>query len=214
MSVNSNLSGANSNIGKFSINLLQPELLSEKVLLTLPRVVIVWSLVLFIMIGWAAATKYTQYSLKEKLTALQYENTQYTNQLEKLTTKLAAHKVDTKLSDRLATIKLLMNNKQALHAKLTNPNKTYVTGFAGAMNDLAKLHHQDIRLETININNDNITFTGLALTPEAVPAWLAGFENSLLLSGKSFSHFKLSENEQNITEFMVSSKDQEVSSYE
>ncbi len=214
MSVNSNLSGANSNIGKFSINLLQPELLSEKVLLTLPRVVIVWSLVLFIMIGWAAATKYTQYSLKEKLTALQYENTQYTKQLETLTTKLAAHKVDTKLSDRLATIKLLMNNKQALHAKLTNPNKTYVTGFAGAMNDLAKLHHQDIRLETININNDNITFTGLALTPEAVPAWLAGFENSLLLSGKSFSHFKLSENEQNITEFMVSSKDQEVSSYE
>jgi len=79
------------------------------------------------------------------------------------------------------------------------------------MNELAQLHHQDIRLQTININNDNMTFSGLALTPEAVPAWLAGFENSLLLSGKSFSHFKLSENEQNITEFMVSSKAQEVS---
>ncbi|MBL4900179.1 MAG: hypothetical protein JKX76_11165 [Colwellia sp.] len=131
--------------------------------------------------------------------------------LASLTTQLTSRKVDSKLADKLATIKLLMSNKQALHGKLTNPNKTYVAGFATAMSELAQLHHQDIRLQTININNDNMTFSGLALTPEAVPAWLAGFENSLLLSGESFSHFKLSENEQHITEFMVSSKEREVS---
>jgi len=211
MSVNPNQSG---NIEKLTINLLQPELLPEQVLLTLPRVVSVWCLVLFIMISWAVNTNYTQQSLKGKLTVLQQENSKYTNQLSTLTTQLAARKVDSKLADKLATIKLLMSNKQALHAKLTNPNKTYVAGFAAAMDDLAKLHHQDIRLEAININNDNMTFSGLALTPEAVPAWLAGFENSVLLSGKSFSRFKLSENEQNITEFMVSSKDKEGSIHE
>ena len=215
MSVSPNLSnGVNGGEHKFSINLLRPELLPEKVLLTLPRVVIVWFLVLFVMVGWAIATNYTQHSIKEKLTVFQQENSKYTKQLETLTAKLTARKVDSMLADKLATIKLLMSNKQALHAKLTNPNKTYVAGFAAAMNDLAQLHHQGIRLETININNDNMTFTGLALTPEAVPAWLAGFENSLLLSGKSFSHFKLSENEQNIIEFVVSSKDEEVSSDE
>lgn len=63
-----------------------------------------------------------------------------------------------------------------MHEKLTNGNNTYVAGFAGAMNDLAQLHHQDIRLEVININNDDMTFSGIALSPEAVPAWLAGFE--------------------------------------
>jgi len=211
MQVNSN---QNSSVDKLNINLLQPELLPEKILLTLPRVVIVWCLVLFVMVGWAVATNYSQHSLKERLTALQQENSKYTKQMSTLTTQLAARKVDSRLADKLATIKLLMGNKQALHAKLTNPNKTYVAGFAAAMDDLAQLHHQDIRLETININNDNMTFSGLALTPEAVPAWLAGFENSLLLSGKSFSHFKLSENEQNITEFMVSSKDKGVSAHE
>jgi len=211
MSVSPNQS---SSAEKLTINLLQPELLPEEVLLTLPRVVSVWCLVLFIMIGWAVKTNYTQHSLKAKLTVLQQENSKYTNQLSTLTTQLAARKVDRKLADKLATIKLLMSNKQALHAKLTNPNKTYVAGFAAAMDDLAKLHHQDIRLEAININNDNMTFSGLALTPEAVPAWLAGFENSVLLSGKSFSRFKLSENEQNITEFMVSSKDKEGSIHE
>ena len=207
MSVNPNHSGS---VDKLTINLLQPELMPEKVLLTLPRVVSVWCLVLFIMVGWAVQTNYTQHSLKEKLSVLKQENSKYNNQLSTLTTQLAARKVDSKLADKLTTIKLLMSNKQALHAKLTNPNKTYVAGFAAAMDDLAQLHHQDIRLEAININNDNMTFTGLALTPEAVPAWLAGFENSVLLSGKSFSRFKLSENDQNITEFMVSSKDKEV----
>jgi len=207
MSVNPNHSGS---VDKLTINLLQPELMPEKVLLTLPRVVSVWCLVLFIMVGWAVQTNYTQHSLKEKLSVLKQKNSKYSNQLSTLTTQLAARKVDSKLADKLTTIKLLMSNKQALHAKLTNPNKTYVAGFAAAMDDLAQLHHQDIRLEAININNDNMTFTGLALTPEAVPEWLAGFENSVLLSGKSFSRFKLSENDQNITEFMVSSKDKEI----
>jgi len=191
---------------KNSINLLQPELLPENVLLTLPRVVMVWSLVLFVMIGWAATTYYTQQTLKTKLTALQQENNKHTKQLETLTAKLTARKVDSRLADKLTTLKLLMHNKQNLHAKLTNPNMTYVAGFSTAMGELAQLHNQNIRLKEININNDNMTFSGLALTPEAVPAWLAGFENSLLLSGKSFLHFKLSENEQGLTEFMVSSK--------
>lgn len=211
MSVNPNKGG---NIEKLNINLFQPELLPEKVLLTLPRLAIAWGVVLLIMFSWSVKIHYTQNSLKGKLTVLRQENNSSTAQLDTLTAQLAARKVDSQLTEKLATIKLLLNNKQALHANLTNPNRTYVSGFAGAMDDLAKLHHQDIRLEVIHINNDNMTFSGLALTPESVPAWLAGFENSALLSGKSFSRFKLSENKENVTEFMVSSKEIEDSTHE
>ena len=201
-------------VGKFTINLLQPELLPKKVLLTLPRAVSVCCLVLLIMLAWVAQTHYTQQSLKAQLAVLQQENLQQTSQQNTLATQLSARKVDRMLSDKLATLKLMMNAKQALHEKLTNGSNTYVAGFAGAMTDLAQLHHQDIRLVAININNDDMTFSGLALVPEAVPAWLAGFENSTLLSGESFSHFKLTENEQNLTEFMVSSKNDQVLNHE
>lgn len=215
MLANSNLSnGVNNSEHKYSINLLQPELLPEKVLLTLPRVVAVWSVLLALMVGWTVATHYTQQSLMQKLSILKQENSTYTSQLETLTAQLATRKIDSQLAERLTMIKLLMSNKNALHQKLTNPNKTYVAGFAAAMDELAQLHHKDIRLETININNNNMSFSGLALKPEAVPAWLARFENSSLLSGKSFSHFQLSENEQNMTQFMVSSKMSEVSNHE
>lgn len=208
MSANFNV---NSAANKYSINLLQPELLPEQVLITLPRVFLLWVAAFTLMLGWGIVTDFQHQSLQEKLNVLQKEKVKQDKLLADLTTQLTSRKVDSQLADKLATIKLLINNKQALHEKLTNPNKTYVAGFATAMNELAQLHHQDIRLQTININNDNMTFSGLALTPEAVPAWLAGFENSLLLSGKLFSHFKLSENEQHITEFMVSSKVTEVS---
>jgi len=208
MSANLNI---NSATHKYRINLLQPELLPEQVLLTLPRVALLWVTAFMLMLGWGVATSFQHQSIQQKLNVLQKEKVKQDKLLANLTTELTSRKIDSQLVEKLTTLKLLINNKQALHEKLTNPNKTYVAGFAIAMNELAQLHHQDIRLQTININNDNMTFSGLALTPEAVPAWLAGFENSLLLSGKSFSHFKLSENEQNITEFMVSSKAQEVS---
>lgn len=204
------MSAKNNVVNKYNINLLQPELLPEKVLLTLPKVVFLWVLAFTIMLGWGVVTEFKSQSLQAKLNVLQKEKTQQDKLLASLTTELTSRKVDSELVNKLATIKLLMTNKQALHSKLTNPNKTYTAGFAIAMTELGQLHHQDIRLQTININNDNMTFSGLALTPQAVPAWLAGFENSLLLSGKSFSHFKLLENEQHITEFTVSSKVEEV----
>lgn len=201
-----NVSSQYNHAGKLRVNLLQPELLPEKVLLTLSRVVGVWCIVLFVMVAWAAQTHYMQSTLKKNQMQLKQTNAQYTDQLNALTAKLTARKVDVLLAEKLKNLKFLMSSRQALHGELTNSNKTYVLGFSSAMDDLAKLHHQDIRLESIDINNDNMTFSGLAYTPEAVPAWLAGFENSVLLSGKSFSHFKLSENEQGITEFTVSSK--------
>jgi Tfp pilus assembly protein PilN len=206
MSANFNIEGATN---KYSINLLQPELLPKQVLMTLPRVILMWIVAFTLMLGWGVMTDFQYQKSKEKLIALQKEKAKQDELLTTLTAQLTSRKVDSKLVEKLGTIKLLINNKQVLHEKLTNPNKTYAKGFAIAMNELAELHHQDIRLQSININNDNMTFSGLALTPEAVPAWLAGFENSSLLSGKSFSHFKLSENDQHITEFTVSSKVEE-----
>ena len=207
-------SGDNDTPHKYSINLLQVELLPKKVWLTLSNVVALWLLVLAVMVGWAIVVHYNQQSITEHLAVVQQENNTNERQLKALGKQLAARKVDNLLSEKLATVKLLLNNKQALHSQLTNSAQTHVAGFAMAMDELAQLHHQDIRLNRIHINNNDMSFSGLALTPEAVPAWLAGFESSLLLSGKSFSHFSLSENEQEMTEFTVSSKVSEVANNE
>lgn len=190
---------------KLNINLLQPELYPEKPLLTLPRVAGIWLTLLLLMVCFAVVT-HIRYSKSAAI----YDNflaQQQTKQnlAHKLEMQLKNRKVSPELKQNLSTLKLVMQHKDALLSKLTNSEETFAGGFVMAMDDLSAMHHQDIRLQRIGINSKAMTFSGLALTPEAVPAWLAGFKKSRLLSGKAFLNFKLTSDEQNITEFSVSS---------
>jgi len=194
---------------KHSINLLQAEIFPEKALLTLARVVAIWIFLLFFMVIWAVVTEfnYSQAAKKhDDLLQVKQQNQQLVKQLE---TELKNRQVSPALKKKLDTLKLVMQHKDALLHRLTDSNETFAGGFVMAMNDLSAMHHKDIRLQTISINSQHMSFTGLARTPQAVPAWLAGFKKSRLLSGKAFVNFKLSKNEQNITEFVVSSVESE-----
>ena len=190
---------------KHSINLLQAELFPEQPFLTLSRVVAAWLSLLVIMIVWAGITELNYNSSAVVYDTLLKEKQQKSKLAQQLETQLQNRQVSPVLTKKLDAIKLVMLNKDALLSKLTDSNETFAGGFVMAMNELSAMHHKDIRLQTININSADMTFTGLARTPQAVPAWLAGFEKSRLLSGKAFVQFKLAKNEQNITEFVVSS---------
>jgi len=191
---------------KTSINLLQSELFPEKQLLTLPRMVGLWLIVLTVMIAWALINDYQYRNTLKQHQQSKKEHNRQSTLVADLEKQLANRKADTILTDKLHTLKLLLQHKHALHSKLTDSKLTFVSGFAMAMDELSAMHHDDIRLQGITIRNDDMHFTGLAKNPEAVPAWLDGFQQSLLLSGKSFVGFKLSKNDDNITEFVVSSK--------
>ncbi|OUR78876.1 hypothetical protein A9Q75_12740 [Colwellia psychrerythraea] len=190
---------------KQSINLLQAELFPEKPLLTLTRIVSVWVGLLFLMLIWTIVTELNYSQSAAKYDGLLKEQQQKQKLAKQLESQLQNRQVSPKLKRDLDTIKLVMQHKDALLHKLTDSNETFAGGFVMAMNDLSAMHHKDIRLQTISIDAKNMSFTGLARTPQAVPAWLAGFKQSRLLSGKAFVQFKLDKNEQDITEFVVSS---------
>ena len=190
---------------KHSINLLQAELFPEQPLLTLSRVALAWLALLVIMVVWAVVTEINYSQSAARYDGLLKEQQQKTKLANKLAAQVQNRQVSPALTQSLNTIKLVMQHKDALLTKLTDSNETFAGGFVMAMNDLSAMHHKDIRLQSISINANDMSFTGLARNPQAVPAWLAGFKQSRLLSGKAFVHFKLSQNEQNITEFSVSS---------
>jgi Tfp pilus assembly protein PilN len=190
---------------KQSINLLQAELFPEQPLFTLPRVVGVWLGLLLVMVIWSVVTEINYNQLGAKYDALLIEQQHKQKLAQQLESELKNRRISPALMRSLDTMKLVMRHKDALLAKLTDSNETFAGGFVMAMNDLSAMHHKDIRLKTISINANEMSFTGLARNPQAVPAWLAGFKTSRLLSGKAFVQFKLAKNEQNITEFVVSS---------
>ncbi|GAA0811902.1 hypothetical protein KO495_00280 [Colwellia sp. D2M02] len=191
--------------GKYSVNLLQTELLPEQVLLTLPRVIALWGVSLLFMLLWAIIVNVQYAALSEKHGALALEKKHQTKVMEDLEQRLVNRKADPLLEEKLTTVKLLLQHKDTLLTKLTDTKQIFVSGFSMAMTELAELHHRDIRLQHITISNDDMSFAGIAKKPETVPAWLSGFEKSTLLSGKDFVHFRLAKNDENMTTFIVSS---------
>jgi len=193
-------------MAKLSINLLQADLLPKDVLVTLPRVVMLWAFTFAVMLSWSLFNSYQVSQLTvedQKLSRIKNSQDALLAQLE---AQIKSNRADTKVIEELAMLKLILSNKKVLHRELTDPSYTSVAGFASAMTELSSMHHQDISLEHVNITYQDLTFAGIARSPESVPAWLAKFEHSRFLSGKSFINFTLNENEQKLTEFVVSSK--------
>lgn len=193
-------------MAKYSINLLQAELIPVQPLWTLNRVAGVWGISLFIMLLWLIISSILLSSAVSKKNDLQRINTQNKAQLEKLELKVKNHKPDAKLVSRLANLKLVMANKTFLTKQLTDTSKTYVSGFSTAMTELSELHHKDISLHKVSIKQNQLVFSGVARSPSVVPSWLAGFERSQFLSGKRFVNFALSERDDSYTNFTVSSQ--------
>ena len=201
---------------KYSINLLQAELLPKQVLLTLKRVVISWLLVSSLMLVMAFFSQYQANNVAEQLKALNKVKVKQNKVLADLEKNIQQNKTDVKLTRELKTLKFVMSNKQALYQELTNRDTTYVGGFAKAMTDLSEMHSKNISLQKVFIDSENLTFSGLASTPGAVPAWLASFDSSSILSGKVFSNFSLNNvrnNGNDVIEFVVSTTNDGMSVY-
>jgi len=190
---------------KYSINLLQPELIPKTPLLSLKRVVSFWFASLVIMVMVIALGHYQLLSAKSLYSQTLVQKNQQQLLQDNLSLQLSQREVDPQLTEQLSTLTLLITNKKILHHNLTDNSKTYVAGFAKTMSELAQIYQPNISLQHIKISHDDISFSGLARTPDAVPAWMANFKQTSLLAHKYFSHLKLSENKQHITEFEVSS---------
>jgi len=194
-------------MAKNSINLLQEDLIPKQALVTLPRVALLWSIVFVFMLSWAFLNDYQATQLDVKQLELKRIKANQDNLLAQLQDKLKTNQADSKVIEELTMLKHILKNKNVLLGELSDPTHTSVAGFASAMTELSAMHHKDISLQHVNITNQDLTFSGLARSPDAVPAWLAKFEASKFLSGKSFINFSLNENDQNLTEFLVSSKE-------
>jgi len=189
---------------KLSINLLQAELIPKQPLLTLKRVVMLWfcSLLAVCFVWWLSSSQHEQNLQQFKqLSAQQKVLDKKQKSLEK---RINKNKVDSRLEEKHEILVLSLKNKKSLHRQLTDNTSVYTAGFSNAMTELAELHHNDISLQKIKLNGSEMMFSGLARSPEAVPSWLAAFEQATFLSGKTFNHFNLGENEDSVTTFAVS----------
>jgi len=190
---------------KYRINLFQDELIPDTPLLTLPRVLWLWLIVAVIMFGLASVSNYQEARLNSQAFDIQSKKRQQDDKIAALTLDMTNHKPNAQLTAKLQTLQDLIANKKNVYSYLTNTEESYIDGFAKAMSDLALVHSRNISLTQINIDEQHVSYGGVARSADAVPAWLSKFEQSKVLSGRLFNHFELTENERKLIEFSVSS---------
>jgi len=191
--------------GKHSINLLQPELIAVKPLWTLKRVIVLWVSILLVMITAVFVNQNQLAKNTSQQNQLKSEEIFLNEKLASLENELSSHKPNNTLKTKITALTAILNNKTYLYAELTDSTKIQVAGFAHSMTELSEKHHKGISLSEIQMNKNNMSFSGITKTPQAVPAWLAGFEHSTFLSGKKFINFVMQENDDKQIQFTVSS---------
>ena len=192
-------------MAKYSINLLQADLIPPKIFWTLSRVASLFIIVLAIMLLEVAYIRVELNDLEPKFKTLSATSKSNKTTIKTLQAQINKDRKDSKLLTKLNTLKLLNNNKQHILDQLADPTKNYHSNFSDVMTMLAGFHSEKISLRGVQIDSGRIILSGVALSPDAVPSWLSGFDSSTFLSGKRFTNFTLSENEQQLTQFVVSS---------
>ncbi|WP_448549033.1 PilN domain-containing protein [Thalassotalea fusca] len=191
---------------KLTINLYQDELIVKQPLITLPKVVGFWGVLLVIMLGWSMFTAQQLSMHNGELSKAESVKRQNDARIKLLQQQVLDNKASAELVTELNNLDFVIENKQQLLSQLTATDTTYTAGYSQAMTQLSTLHHKDISLEKVAIDRNTMTFAGVARQPEAVPSWLARFEGATFLKGQSFSYMNLQENEQKNTQFVVSSR--------
>ena len=130
-------------MAKYSINLLQDDLIPPKVLWSLNRVVGVWGAAFAIMLLILFYTQFQSSNLNTELNALNKIKSNSQVQLKNLEVQISKIKKSDKLVTKLNTLKLLNENTKGLLQQLTDPKQTYSAGFSSVMTSLATLHNNN-----------------------------------------------------------------------
>jgi len=192
-------------MSKHSINLLSEDLLPKQATLTLGRVVGLWVAVLFVVVGATVYTGSNLTKMQQNFTQLSEEKVASDALLKDLEAQISVNRADQSLLDELEQLKTLVKLKSNVAEKLSTEVTDDSFGYSSTMTALADLHHKDISLTRVAIVDDELTFIGSAKAADAVPQWLTGLEKSDLLKGLKFNQFSLSESEDKLTHFVVSS---------
>jgi Tfp pilus assembly protein PilN len=197
-------------MNKHSINLLTDDLLPKTDLLTLGRVVGLWVGALILGALLTITTGNGLSKTQSEYTQLMEEKDASDVLLKNLEQQISSNRADSVLLDELEQLKILVNMKSTVAKKLSDEVTGDALGYSSTMTALADLHHRDISLSRVAIVDNEVTFVGYAKDADSVPQWLSGLEKSDLLKGMKFSQFSLSESENRLTQFIVSSSGKKV----
>lgn len=197
---------------KTQVDLYTSEFQPTLRLLSLPIVLVIWTLLLIVFTSLYGYLSVSEQNLQQQLEQLDKNNSNQQTLLNSLIAEISNVSADQKLLDQVNNKQLQVNLKKRVYAELTGKEQTKSAGFAQLMVDLAEYHHRDVWLKRIYLNEQNVSIEGGASQSVSIPVWVNKLSQSDFFKGQEFSTTRIYRDDEQQLNFVLATDEKLISS--
>ncbi len=197
-----------SQIAGDTVDLYLDSLKPQKEYFSLKNVMFAWGAIAALLLVVEGFFAYQQAQLNDQLTLLRSQETEFKQQAETLTQRVAKHKPSPAKVAAVARLEAEIQAKRQSLTAINEHDSAPQMGYSGVMRSLAKLGRNDISLSSISINAHSLDLKGLAKEPQSIPNWISQFKDELNLVGRTFEKLKIGRNDDDIITFELKTKEE------
>lgn len=188
---------------KTRINLYAAEFKPKKEILNLVQLISINILVLVVMFTFIYLAVSERNEMQAQMQQLDQDMSELRETNKELAEKAAKHIKNPGLEQQLVILNSRLGYQQDILSLLSGLSDVKSSGFSILMQDLARLRDRDIRLKRIQLNNNEITFEGLARYHQAIPRWVRQFKQGTSLQNREFSQLHIGRNDDDTITFTL-----------
>lgn len=187
-------------------NLYLPELHPNRERLTLNFLATVVGAVIALLVVVTLFGQWAVGSKKAEVTQLQSQLSAIQKQVKEQQDLLNTALNDPQLLAQIASAEQKVAQQQRLLQQMLLTTAGSQTSFAGVLKDIARVDVEDLWLQSIIVNEGQLSLRGSSLNPTILPVWLNSFSAQPNLRGRQFGVFELRVgNDQEVLQFTVGS---------
>ncbi len=191
-----------------TVDLYLDSLKPKKEYFSLKNVMFAWTAIAAVLLAMYGIFTYQNAQLNDRLALLRSQETEFKQQAETLTQRVAKHKPSPAKVAAVARLEAEIQAKRQSLTAINEHDSAPQMGYSGVMRSLAKLGRNDISLSSISINAHSLDLKGLAKEPQSIPNWISQFKDELNLVGRTFEKLKIGRNDDDIITFELKTKEE------
>lgn len=188
---------------KYRVNLYLEELRPQLALYTLKFVTFIWGVAFVVMLLWGLWLQSSLNQVNDQYNKQLSRNNQLQADLTTLSKQLSQRTKSPVLLAKLDELTQTYQDKQYVMAELGTLNAHSSKDFGSLMENLAKVHEEDLWLTRIKVDGNNIRLEGGISYGDVVPKWLTELAQTPFFNGQNFAKARIQRDEENGLSFVI-----------
>ena len=194
---------------KHSVNFYLDELKPKVYYLTLKNMMLGVVACVSLVVIWQLILTNQIDDNKHKIRITQQQLTSAKSSLDILQAELVKHNDKATFNQRKQRLEKSLEAKKMLWEGVGKQIEETTVNYYNLMDELTKLHEDNIWLSEFKFDQNSALFSGFALDSSAVTRWMTLLQSSAAFKGKEFSHLDMKAFDEHSLAFVIATEQQE-----